>query len=157
MKKLISFLNLVVVLTLALASGCTLPKPILLSEKQVIDIAWQALDPNTSSHSRTAWETIVAKSVTGREVQDRFEGEPVPGKCTSGPTPPDNADIAPDGYYWYVEMIPRLATPRPQPTQLFSPTAPPNIPEPFIYLAYFLIDANTGQVTARKLLCGVIY
>jgi hypothetical protein len=133
-----------------------LPSPIPLSEQQVIDIVWQALDPNTSSHNRTAWEIIVVQTVTGREVQDQFEGEPVPGGCAPGPTPPDNASIAPDGSYWYVEMQRISATPQPQPTGLFSPTAPPNIPEPFVYQAHFLIDAITGQVTARKLFC-VIY
>jgi hypothetical protein len=95
-------------------------------------------------------------TVTGRDVQDLFEGEPVPGGCAPGPTPPDNAAIALDSPYWFVEMRPRSATPRPQPTEQSSPTAPPSIPEPFVYQAHFLVDAGTGRVVARKLHC-VIY
>jgi hypothetical protein len=132
------------------------PSPILLDEQQILDIAWQALDPNTSSHNRTAWEVIVVKFVAGRDVQDQFEGGPVPGGCAPGPTPPGNASIAPDGSYWYVEMQPRSATPQPLPTELYSPTAPPRIPEPFVYQAHFLVDAITGEVVARKIFC-VIY
>lgn len=133
-----------------------LPLSIPINEQQAIDIAWQALDPNTSSHSLTAWEIVVVKTITGREVQDLFKGEPVPGGCAPGPTPPDNASIVPDSSYWYVEMQRRSATPQPPPIELYSPTAPPNIPEPIVYQANFLIDAITGQVTARKLFC-VIY
>ena len=127
-----------------------------LSEQQIIDIVWQALEPNTSSHNQAAWEITDMKTVTGREVQDLFEGELVPGGCAPGPTVHDNATIAIDGSYWYVQMRPRFATPRPKPTEQYSPTAPPYIPEPFVYQAHFLVDAITGQVVARKLNC-VIY
>jgi hypothetical protein len=127
-----------------------------LSKQQVTDIVWQALDPNTSSHNQTAWEIISVQTVTGREVQDLFEGEPVSGGCVPGPMLPANASIALDGFYWYVEMQRSSATPQSQPTELSSPTAPPNVPEPFVYQAHFLVDAITGQVTARKLFC-VIY
>lgn len=130
------------------------PTPIPISEQQAIDIVWQALDPNTSSHNQAAWEIIDVQTVTGREVQDQFEGEPVPGGCARGPTPPDNSTIALDGSYWYLQMRPRYATPRP-PAEL-SPTSPPNVPEPFVYQAHFLVDSITGQVVARKLHC-VIY
>jgi hypothetical protein len=129
---------------------------ITLNEQQVADIAWQALEPNTSSHDQAAWETVSVETVTGHEVQDLFEGEPVPGRCAPGPAPPDNDRIAPRSSYWYVQMKPHLATPRPQPTEQFSPTAPPSVPEPFVYQAHFLLDAGTGQVIARKLYC-VIY
>ena len=132
------------------------PSSIPLSEQQVIDIVWQALDPNTSSHNQAAWEIVGVQTVTGREIQDLFEGEPVPGDCARGPTPPDNARIALDGSYWYAQMRPHYATPRPQPTEQFSPTAPPNVPEPFLYQVHFLVDAGTGQIVARKLQC-VIY
>jgi hypothetical protein len=127
-----------------------------LSEQQIVDIAWQALEPNTSSHNQAAWEVVGVQMVSGGEIQDLIEGEPVPGRCAPGPPPPDNGTIAPGGSYWHVELKPRLATPRPQPTEQFSPTAPPSIPEPFVYDAHFLIDAGTGQVVARKLYC-VIY
>ena len=132
------------------------PSTIPLSEGQIIDIVWQALDPNTSSHDRTIWETTGVQAVTGRDVQDLFEGEPIPGGCAPGPTPPDNARIALDGSYWYVEMQRRSATPQPVPTEYYSPTAPPNVPEPFVFQARFLVDAITGQVVARKVYC-VIY
>jgi hypothetical protein len=125
-------------------------------EQKVIDIVWQALEPNTSSHDQAAWEVVEVRTVKGREVQDYFEGEPVPGSCAPGTKPPDNAAIDIDGSYWYVQMRPRLATPQPQPTEQFSPTAPPRVPEPFLYQAHFLIDPRTGHVVARKLHC-VIY
>jgi hypothetical protein len=123
--------------------------------QQVGDIAWQALEPNTSSHNQAAWEVISLQTVTGRDVQDRFEGGPIPGGCAPGPEPPENAAIALDGSYWYVQMKPRLATSLPEPSEQFSPTAPPNIPEPFVYQADFLVDAGTGQVTARKIYCVI--
>jgi len=126
------------------------------SEQQVIDIVWQTLEPNTSSHNQAAWEVVGVQAVTGREVPDLFKGESVPGRCAPGPTPPANAKITADGSYWYVQMRPRSATPRPQPTERYSPTAPPIVPEPFVYRAHFLVDASTGQVVARALYC-VIY
>ena len=126
------------------------------SEQQVVDIVWQALEPNTTSHNQAAWEIVDVQVVTGLEVQDLFGGEPVPGRCAPGPKPPDNATIALDGSYWYAQMRPRSATPQPQPTEQYSPTAPPAVPEPFVYQAHFLVDVSTGQVVARKLHC-VIY
>ena len=125
-------------------------------EQQVVDIVWQALEPNTSSHSQAAWELVEAKMVEGQDVPDLFEGEPVPGGCAPGPSPPENAEIALSDSYWYVQMRPRAATPKPLPTEQYSPTAPPRVPEPYLYQAHFLVDARTGQVIARKLFC-VIY
>ena len=145
---------LFVCLTLLLAACSARVAP--LSEQQAADIAWRALEPNTSSHNQAAWEVVGVETVKGREVQHLFEGEPVPGGCAPGPAPPDNGAIAPSRSYWHVEMKPRLVTPRPQPTEQFSPTAPPSIPEPFVYQAHFLVDVGTGQVVARKLYC-VIY
>jgi len=148
------FFTLMACLTLAL-TACS-AKPVPLSQKQVVDIVWQALEPNTSSHNQSAWEIIDVQPVTGQEVQALFEGGPVPGGCAPGPTPPANATIILDGSYWYVQMQPHSATPQAQVTEQFSPTAPPNIPEPFVYQADFLVDASTGQIVARKLRC-VIY
>jgi hypothetical protein len=54
-----------------------------------------------------------------------------------------------------VDLKPRSATPLPSPTEEFSPTAPPNIPEPFLYRAEFLVDTGTGLIVARKLSCSV--
>ena len=127
-----------------------------LSEQQVISIVWAALEPNTSSHNQANWEVISVQSVIGQEVQDVFEGEPVPGSCAPGPTPPDNAIITPNGSYWYVQMKPRPATPQAWPTEQFSPTAPPRVPEPSVFEAHFLVDGNTGEIVGRKLYC-VIY
>jgi hypothetical protein len=141
-------------LALALAACATGAAP--LSEQQVTDLVWEALEPNTSSRDRAAWEVVGVEIVSARDVQDLFEGEPVPGRCAPGPTPPDNARIGRGGSYWYVQMKPRPATPRPVPTELFSPTAAPLVPEPYVYQAHFLVDADTGKVVARKLYC-VIY
>jgi len=126
------------------------------SQQQIVDIAWQALEPNTSSHDQAAWEVVDVRVTTGLEVYDLFEGEAVPGGCAPGPKPPDNAAITLEGSYWYVEMKPRYATPQPRPTEQYSPTAPPLVPEPFLYQARFLIDASTGQVVAQKVNC-IIY
>lgn len=126
------------------------------SKQQAVDIVWQALEPNTSSHDRAAWELVDVRLVKGHEVQDLFEGEPVPGNCAPGPSPQSNSKIFPSGSFWYVLMKPLNTTPRLGPTQYFSPTAPPNIPEPFLYQAHFLIDFLSGKVIARKLYC-VIY
>ncbi len=141
-------------LTLALAACST--RTDILGKQQVVDIVWQALEPNTSSHTQAAWQVVSVQSVTGREIRDLFAGEPVPGGCAPGPTPPENATLALDSTYWYVQLRPRAATPKPQPTEQFSPTAPANVPEPFVYEARFLVEARTGQVVARKLMC-VIY
>lgn len=140
---------------IAALSACA-PKASPPNEQQVLEVVWQALEPNTSSHSQAAWELVDARTVTGQEVLDLFEGEPVPGSCAPGPYPPDNAAIALNGSYWYVQMRPRTATPQTLPTEQFSPTAPPLVPEPFLYQAHFLVDARTGEVVARKLYC-VIY
>jgi len=64
-------------LTLAL-TACS-AKVVPLSEQEVVDIVWHALEPNTSSHNQAAWEIVGVQGVTGREVQDLFEdtvGEP---------------------------------------------------------------------------------
>jgi hypothetical protein len=149
-RSFLSFVCLTLVFTACSAQVAPL------SEQRVVDIVWRALEPNTSSHNQAAWEIVGVQTVTGREIQDLFEGEPVPGGCAPGPAPPENGTIALGGSYWHVQMRPRSATPRPQSTEQFSPTAPPSVPEPFVYQAHFLVDAGTGQVVARKLYC-VIY
>jgi hypothetical protein len=148
------FFTLLACLTLALTACSARAVP--LGQKQVSEIVWQALEPNTSSHNQSAWEIVNLQSITGKEVQTLFEGGPVPGGCAPGPPPPGNATIMPNGSYWYVQMKPLSATPQAQAAEQFSPTAPPNIPEPFVYQADFLVDASTGQIVARKLHC-VIY
>ena len=153
-KSLSRFIIAVVGLTLALTACST--KTAVLGKQQVVDIVWRALEPNTSSHTQAAWEVVRVQSVTGQDIQDLFKGPPVPGSCVPGPTPPENAPLALDSAYWYVQMRPRQVTPRPQPTEQYSPTAPPDVPEPFVYEARFIVDARTGRIAARKLMC-VIY
>lgn len=125
-----------------------------LSESQVLDIVWEALEPNTSSHNRSNWQMQKVQFVPGESVTERFKGEPAPG-CWSGPEPAENKDISPTKIYWYVLMVPSPATPEPF-YGTPSPTAPPLIPEPFLREAHFLVDSKTGEVVARKLIC-VIY
>jgi len=125
-----------------------------LNQLQVIDIAWEALEPNTSSHTRSNWQVEKVESVTGESVDEQFEGDPAPG-CWSGPEPIENKDISPTKIYLYILMVPTPATPEPF-YGTPSPTAPPLIPEPFLREAHFLIDPRTSEVVARKLIC-VIY
>ena len=124
-----------------------------LSEAQILTQVWQALEPNTSSHNQANCEVVESRSVSGREVSERFEGGPDPG-CVPGPTPPPNQRISLNATYWYVQMRPRPATPLPGPR--LSSTAPPNIPEATVRQAGFLVDPITGEIVARMLGC-VIY
>jgi hypothetical protein len=140
---------------LALALAACSAQTTALSEQQVVSIVWQALEPNTSSHNQANWEVISVQSVVGQEVHDLFEGEPVHGGCASGPLPPDNATITPNRSFWHVVMKPRPVTPQPWPTEQFSPTAPPHVPEPLVYEAHFLVDGSTGEIAGRKLYCNI--
>jgi hypothetical protein len=141
-----------VVLVLALAACSSRVASV--GEQTVVRAAWNALEPNTSSHSRSNWEVVDVRRVEGREVAAQFEGDPAAG-CWIGPTPSDNEQVTPSARYWLVHMRPVAVTPLPQ-TAAPSPTAPPRIPEPFIRQAYFLVEVDSGQVVARKLHC-VIY
>lgn len=125
-----------------------------LSQSQAIDIVWEALEPNTSSHERSNWQVVEAELVAGERVAERFEGEPAPG-CWSGPKPVENKAVILTKDYWYVSMKPAPATPMPF-YGTPSPTAPPLIPEPFLREAHFLVDPETKDVVARRLIC-VIY
>lgn len=124
-----------------------------LDEQRLLDIAWAALEPNTSSHDRANWEGGEMRRVEGGEVADEFDDER-PGYGCPGPTPQANRRVEPDATYWFVQIKRRPATPPPGVTPI-SPTAPPQVPEPFMYQATFLID-DSGKVVARKLYC-VIY
>jgi len=140
------------IVTLALILTACADQTASLSRQQAADKAWQALEPNTSSHDRSNWELGEVRQVPGREVTEQFAGEPAPG-CL-GPKPPANGEIGLSDTYWYVQMKPRPATPLP--AAEISPTAPPAIPEPFTRQALFLVDSADGSIVARKLLC-VIY
>ena len=125
----------------------------ILPQAQVLDIVWEALDPNTSSHMRANWQVMEAQLVKGEKVAKLFEGEPVTG-CWCGPTPAANREIKPANDYWYVLMTPSPATPEPF-YGTPSPTAPPLIPEPFLKQVHFLTDPGSGEIIARKLICVV--
>jgi len=125
----------------------------LLPEAQVLDIVWEALDPNTSSHMRANWQVMEVHLVKGETVAKQFEGEPITG-CWFGPAPPENREIRSAKDYWYVLMTPSPATPEPF-YGTPSPTAPPLIPEPFLRQAHFLTDPGSGEIIARKLICVV--
>jgi hypothetical protein len=126
------------------------PGPPALHRDQAVELAWQALEPNTASHDRANWAVVEARAVSGRSVAKEFEGWVFYGYC-GGPAPPPNGEIEPSERYWYVEMKPQPATPS---GPSMSPTAPPLVPEPFMVQALFLID-ESGQVIARVLVCVV--
>lgn len=138
---------------LALALAACGGSAVAVDKETVLDRAWEALEPNTSSGNRAHWQVVDARQVQGRDVAERFAGEVAPG-CWMGPTPQPNGAIRAGADYWYVEMVPRPATALPGGE--VSPTAPPRIPEPFLRHAFFLLDVADGRVVARKLSC-VIY
>ena len=146
-------MTLISMICLCLFITACAPQVDSIGEQEAANIAWQAFEPNTSSHNRAAWEIVDARLVVGKDIQDQFEGEP--GGCP-GPPPPDNATIAGDASFWFVQFKRRPATPLPEPTEQYSPTSPPLVPEPFVYEAYFLLEAATGEIVARKIYC-VIY
>jgi hypothetical protein len=114
-----------VCLTLALLlSGCTNPAvdQKALTQEQVVDTAWQALEPNTSSHDQANWQTHTVELVEGQQVADRFEGESAPG-CM-GPKPPPNQQVSPSATYWHVVMRPVPVTPQPRGGHLHPPRRP---------------------------------
>ena len=124
-------------------------------ESELIDIVWEALEPNTSSHDLANWDAVDIREVKGNEVVEQFEDDPAPG-CWLGPLPPENGTIDPSQTYWYIQMKPQSATPIPPKEGENSPTAPPNVPEPNTRGATFLLDIDSLEIVARKLIC-VIY
>jgi len=136
------------------ASAACSNQAVHINEGQVIDTAWKALKPNTSSGNFSNWDVEKIIVVKGSDVADLFEGEPAPG-CWKGPEPPQNELITPSKTYCFVQMVPKPATPFPV-GRTPSPTEPPFIPEPFLREAFFLIDIESGNILASKLHC-VIY
>jgi WD40 repeat protein len=125
----------------------------LVNRQQLMDLAWAALDPNTSSHNQADWEVVEVRQATGHEVSGYFSAEPE--LACPGPEPPANKLIDPSTTYGFVDMRPWPATPV-SPDPPISPTAPPNVPEPFLQRALFLLDLDSGQIIARALSC-IIY
>lgn len=142
-------------LVLFLFNACTL-QPLEIDENLAGELAWQALLPNTSSRERAAWQISLIEQVSGAEIAENFNFDPAAGGCVPGPTVPANGEIVAQSTYWYVQFEPLAATPMPADSEAMSPTAPPLIPEPFLYRADFLMEADSGKVIARRLYC-VIY
>lgn len=124
------------------------PGPPRLSPSEAVDLAWQALEPNSASHNRANWVVLEVRQVSGRSVAEEFEAWTFLGAC-GGPPPAPNGRIEPSKTYWHVAMAPLPATPSGPP---LDPKGPPPVPEPSIYRAVFLID-EYGQVIARVLAC----
>jgi hypothetical protein len=123
-----------------------------MGQDQAVDIAWDALQPNTTSKNPDNWEVTEARRVTGREIVGEF----VDARFTNcpGPLPPENKAIKASSEYWYIRVIPIPVTETPQ-SKEFSTTNPHQIPEPFINEVLMLIDIFSGQVVARKFSCQV--
>jgi len=127
------------------------PGPPRLAREQAVDLAWEALEPNTASHDRANWTAAEVRQVQGRSVAKEFEDWAFMGAC-GGPAPPLNSPIEVSETYFYVVMVPQLATPSGPP---LIPKGPPAVPEASIAQATFLID-EYGQVIARMFRC-VLY
>jgi hypothetical protein len=124
------------------------------SEQQVENIAWQALNPYTTSHNRDAWEIIEIKKVVGSDIIDQFENQDYYG-CNTAANLVSDSGVDPSKVYWFIHMEPRPTTPLPVPSKLWSPTNQGFLPEPNLYNALFLIDPVSGQVLVRRLGCAI--
>lgn len=146
-----SRLGLVVCLLAVLLSACN-GQGNTITKEQAVQIAWETLEPYTSSHNQANWRTLEARSLRGDNLPEVFDKRRdlycFGGRALAA------EDIRPDATYWYVLLEPRLATPPPEITPL-SPTAPPRIPEPFARQAHLLIDASDGRAAAFRLGCVV--
>lgn len=123
--------------------------PARLTQSQVIDIAWKALEPNTSSQNRSNWDILQAEKVTGLQVVDQF-GDAGYLKCP-GPAMPENLAIRASTEYWYIKAVPVHLL---EGSQKASNAPDGLVPEPILQEATFLIDPFSGQVVARKFFCG---
>lgn len=159
MGTLIPLLGLLGLILCSCSGGTASPGPDAvpvreaLDPQRAFDLAWAALEPNTSSHDPANWELGEVRRVKGREVAEELEDER-PGYGCPGPKPPANRLIKAGDAYWFVVLKRRPATPPPE-VPTISPTAPPLVPEPFMYQALFLVGEE-GEIVARKLFC-VIY
>jgi len=101
-------------------------------------------EPNTSSHDRSNWKVVEVQSVQGAQVAEEFDAWVFYGYCP-GPEPPRNQTVDPGQTYWLARFEALRATPAVTP---LSPTAPPAIPEPFLYQAGFFDPPGHSQVLA---------
>lgn len=148
MKRLNQIL-LISILSFTLLTAC-IDQPPRLSQQQALDIAWQALQPNTTSTNRGDWDIIEVKRVTGGEVVQEFALSRS-NNCP-GPIPPDNQAIKITSEYWYVKTFPHaLVAAARKGTTATNDQAPRSTPA--VHEATFLIDIFNGQVVARKLTC----
>lgn len=143
------FLFLVLFLVLNV-TGCGASS---VTQDAAVTAAWNALDPVTTAHNRANFELSEARLVQGKEVAQNFANERTNAYCW-GTRVPANSAIDFNSQYWYVHLKRRVMTPIP--VTRVSPTQPPAIPDWNIPEAFFLIDARTGQVIARRILCVVI-
>lgn len=154
LRRLIRFAFCLLMLTVSVA--CT-SHAVELDEERAAELAWQALQPNTSSRNRAAWQITLIEQVSGTDTTEQFSSEAAAGGCVPGPAVPANQEINPQATYWHVQFQPLPATPlSPEEGEMMSATAPPRIPEPFLYRADLLLEAESGKVVARRLYC-VIY
>jgi len=139
----------ILLITTILQAAC-IDQPQRLGQQKALEIAWQALNPNTVSHDAESWEINEARKVQGGEVVSEFA---MPGRDNCpGPKSPDNQPIKVSSEYWFIKVQPHPQVFRPQ-KDTAAPNSAPIIPEPHIQTALFLIDMYSGEVVARKLTC----
>ncbi len=134
------------------AAGCTARQAASFQPANVEKIAWEALEPNTSSHDRSNWKVVEVQSVQGAQVAEEFDAWVFYGYCP-GPEPPRNQTVDPGQTYWLARFEALRATPAVTP---LSPTAPPAIPEPFLYQAGFFDPPGHSQVLPLLPLCHLL-
>ena len=149
---MIRLLRILLVIML-LTSACTRTSSEV-SRAEAEAIAWQALEPYTSSHQAANWKVSQSRQVKGDELPEIFQKERVEtcfNRNAAPPPPPE--EFQPAGRYWLVVYEPLPATPK---STALSPTDPPHIPEPFVRQATLLIELQDGELAGFRLGC-VIY
>jgi hypothetical protein len=154
-RKMSDFKRSLLLLVCLLLCACTSRKPGIPQQKAEA-LAWQALQPYTSSKNRANWNVYETRFVRGDTLPFTLQNkrdETCFRMYFSQLPSPENIQSTIE--YWLIEFVTRPATPQGTP---YSVTAPPNIPEPFIISATLLIDATNGEVAAFRLSCvSVIY
>lgn len=147
-KKLFFFTAALAIMGGALSACIQQPKR--LTQERVLTIVWEDLRPLTSTQNRSNWESTQISLVSGREVVSEFSA--LPYQQCPGPALPENQPIRASSRYWLVKVAPL-------PPSMMStdgaPTLEENIvPEPLIQQAYYLVDAISGEIIARRLFCN---